>query len=167
MNFTPKSHVRSVVSGILTIAVMGLIGWLNHVAPGPASISATNNALTVQKLLQTSNPVRIVPAVEFAASPGLQIASPEHYQTVSWLKNKNWWKRNAPIIGGAGGGALIGGLAGGGKGALIGGAVGGGGGYLYKHFRNHHQDHHNYNQQYYNNNQNYNNQNYNHQYHHR
>jgi hypothetical protein len=38
-------------------------------------------------------------------------------------------KRTAGFIGGgAGGGALIGGLAGGGKGALIGGLVGGGGG---------------------------------------
>ncbi len=61
------------------------------------------------------------------------------YQPVSsWYKNKHWWKRNAPIVGGAGGGALIGGLAGGGAGALIGGAAGGGGGYLYKRYRNHH-----------------------------
>src|SRR5438132_3515085 len=43
-----------------------------------------------------------------------------------YLKGKG--KRTAAMIGGAGGGALIGGLAGGGKGALIGAALGAGAG---------------------------------------
>ncbi|MGZ4814114.1 MAG: hypothetical protein ACXVZV_01805, partial [Terriglobales bacterium] len=46
-----------------------------------------------------------------------------------FAKGANHNKRNAALIGGgAGAGALIGGLAGGGKGALIGGVVGAGAG---------------------------------------
>src|SRR4051794_17954878 len=131
MNFTPKINGRTVVSGILTIAAVGLFGWGSYVAPAPAPIVATQDVFAVQKSFQTSEAGLVVPAVETFA-PGSQMAKPEYYQPVaSWYKSKHWWKRNAPIVGGAGGGALIGGLAGGGKGALIGGAVGGGGGYLY------------------------------------
>jgi hypothetical protein len=141
MNFTPKTNVGLIVSGILTVAVVGLIGWVSYVAPAPAPIVATQDAFTVQESVQTSVP--IVPAVELAPAPGLQTARPEYYQPVYHrYKNKHWWKRNAPIIGGAGGGALIGGLVGGGKGALIGGAVGGGGGYLYKRSRHNYHRHH-------------------------
>jgi len=136
MNFTHKINVRPVVSGVLAVTVMGLIGWINHVAPAPAPIVAAQDAFAAQKFVQTSGAELIVPAI-YAPAPGFQVAKPE-YQPASWYNRKSWWKSNAPIIGGAGGGALIGGLAGGGKGALIGGAVGGGGGYLYKRHRNHH-----------------------------
>lgn len=63
--------------------------------------------------------------------------APATYQPV----DDSWLKRNAPIVGGAGGGALIGGLAGGGRGALIGGAAGGGGGYAVKKIRDHRRKH--------------------------
>src|SRR5260370_11124243 len=130
MNFPPKINDRPVVRGILTIvAVVGLIGWISHIAPA------------VQEPLQTS---ANVPAVEMTPAPGLQAAKPDYYQPISWYNSKHWWKRNAPIVGGAAGGALIGGLAGGGKGALIGGAVGGGGGYLYKRSRHSHNHNHSY-----------------------
>lgn len=69
----------------------------------------------------------------------LQAATPEdNVYMAAWYNNKHWWKKHAPIIGGAAGGGLIGGLAGGGKGALIGGAAGAGGGYLYKHLKDKH-----------------------------
>src|SRR6266481_4131331 len=123
MDFTPKINVGSVV--ILTIAVVGLIAWVSDVAPALAPNVAKQDAFAVQKSFQTRLP--IVPAVELAPAPGLQTARPEYYQPISsWYKSKHWWKRNAPIVGGAGGGALIGGLVGGGRGAIIGGAAGGG-----------------------------------------
>jgi hypothetical protein len=130
MNFTPRIRAGSVVGGILMIAVVGVIGWGSHVASTP--IVANQNATAV-----AHSP--IVPAV-LVSAPGFQEARSYYYQPVTaWYKNKHWWKRNAPIIGGAGGGALVGGLLGGGKGALIGGAVGGGGGYLYKRSKRHQQ----------------------------
>jgi hypothetical protein len=128
MNFTPRVD-KAIAGGILTIAVVVLIAWVSHVVPATAPI-ARHDAF---QSFQTSNPAPIVPAVEQGRTPG--------YQPIAWYNNKHWWKRNAPIIGGVGGGALIGGLAGGGKGALIGGAVGGGGGYLYKRSRHHHYHH--------------------------
>jgi hypothetical protein len=141
MNFTPKTNVRPVVSGILTIAVVGLIGWVSRVASAPSPIVAIQDPFAMQESLQTSDPVPIIPAVEL--SPGLQTVRPDNYQPITaWYKNKHWWKRNAPIVGGAAGGALIGGLAGGGKGAFIGGAAGGGGGYLYKRLKHHPHHHH-------------------------
>jgi hypothetical protein len=143
MNFTPKTNVRPVVSGILTIAVVGLIGWVSRVASAPPPIVATPDAFAMQESLQTSDPVLIVPAVELAPGPSHQTVRPGYYRPVSsWYKDKHWWKRNAPIVGGAAGGALIGGVAGGGTGALIGGAAGGGGGYLYKRLNHHHRYHH-------------------------
>jgi hypothetical protein len=130
MSFTPK------VRGILTIAVVGCIGWISHIGPTTAPV------VTAQKSFQISEQTPVVPAIELRAMSDWQAGGPGRYQLISsWYKNKHWWKRNAPIIGGAGGGALIGGLAGGGKGALIGGAAGGGGGYLYKRLRH---DHHHY-----------------------
>jgi len=143
MNFTPRNNVVDhVANGILTIAVVGLIGWVSHVPSEPAPIIETQDAFAILKSLQTSNPVPIVRAVELAPGPGLQTVRPGYYQPITaWYKNKHWWKRNAPIVGGAAGGALIGGLAGGGKGAFIGGAAGGGGGYLYKRLRHHHHGH--------------------------
>jgi hypothetical protein len=139
MNFTPRSNVGHIVTVVLTIAVVGLIGSVSRRASVPPSIVVTQDALAMQRSLQTNDPVAIVPAVELAPGPSLQTVRPDYdYQPISsWYKNKHWWKRNAPIVGGAAGGALIGGLAGGGKGALIGGAAGGGGGYLYKRLKHH------------------------------
>ena len=127
MNFTPRVKVRTIASGILTIAVVVLIAWVGHVAPVTAPIVTRHDAY---QSLQTSNPAPIIPAVELGQTSG--------YQPIAWYNNKHWWKRNAPIVGGAGGGALVGGLLGGGKGAIIGGAAGGGGGYLYKRYRHSH-----------------------------
>src|SRR5215831_3824399 len=72
--------------------------------------------------------------VDSAIMPAVQVGTTSvYYQPVThWYKSRSWWKKNVPIIGGAAGGAAIGGLVGGGKGALIGGAIGGTGGYLYK-----------------------------------
>jgi hypothetical protein len=139
MNFTPKTNVRPVVSGILTIAVVGLIGWVSHFGFSSAPIAATQNAFTVQESFQGDT----VPAAEQAPAFGLQTGNNGNYLPISaWYKNKHWWKKNAPVVGGAAGGALIGGFVGGGKGALIGGAAGGGGGYLYKRMHHHHRHYH-------------------------
>ena len=127
MNFTPRVKVRTIASGILTIAVVVLIAWVGHIAPATAPIVGRPDAF---QSFQTLNPAPIVPAVELGRTSG--------YQPIAWYKSKHWWKRNAPIIGGAGGGALVGGLVGGGTGAIIGGAAGGGAGYLYKRHKQHH-----------------------------
>ena len=133
MSFTPKIDSRPVVRGILTIAVVGLIGLAGQFVPKLTPIGATGEAYALQKIYRASDQAPLVYAVETAPAVGIDSSRPNYYQPVSsWYKNKHWWKRNAPIVGGAGGGALIGGLAGGGKGALIGGAIGGGGGYAYK-----------------------------------
>jgi hypothetical protein len=135
MKFTPKINVGLAASGILTIAAVGLIAWVSYVAPA-APIVVKQEPLAVQESFQTSGRGSIIPAVELIPAAGLQRATAEDYLPISaWYKSKNWWKRHAPIIGGAAGGGLIGGLAGGGKGAIIGGAAGAGGGYLYKHMR--------------------------------
>jgi hypothetical protein len=143
MNFTPRGNVGRVVTGILTIAVVGLIASVSRLASVPPQIAPTQDTLAMQKSLRTNDFVTIVHAVALAPGLGLQTVRPEYYyQPISsWYKNKHWWKRNAPIVGGAAGGALIGGLLGGGKGALIGGAAGGGGGYLYKRLKHHHYHH--------------------------
>jgi hypothetical protein len=148
MNFTPKMSVR-IIGGILAVAVVGSIGWDSHVAPAPTV--ATQNTFATQKYFPTNNRIPMISAVAIMPAAGLQTALPEGYtyQPIThWYKNKYWWKRNAPIVGGAAGGALIGGLAGGGGGALIGGAVGGGGGYAYKRIRRHEQRKHSYQHQY-------------------
>ncbi len=135
MNITPKINVRTVDRGVLIIAVVGLIGWVTHFALAPPPTAATGDGIAAREFSQTR---AIVPAVELTPAPVLQTARPEYYQLAAWYGSKHWWKRNAPIVGGAAGGALIGGLAGGGKGALIGGAVGGGGGYVYKRVHHRH-----------------------------
>jgi hypothetical protein len=130
----PKINLGLVAIGILTIAAVGLIG--SHVVPAPAPIVVKQEPLAVQNSFQTNERVSIIPAVELIPVASLQRATAENYLPVSaWYKSKGWWKRHAPIIGGAAGGGVIGGLAGGGKGAIIGGAAGAGGGYLYKHMR--------------------------------
>ena len=134
MNFTLKS---SVVSTILATTVA--IGLASPVASAPPQILAPQGAFTAQPPANDAAP--IVTAVELTGS-GSRTVRPDYFQpTSSWYKNKHWWKKNAPIIGGTAGGALIGGLAGGGKGALIGGVAGGGGGYLYKRLKHRHYRH--------------------------
>jgi len=137
MDFTPKKLLRPVLGGILTIAV-GLIGWgwRNYSAPSP--IVLMQDSFAEPHHFQTDN-IRLVPAILISTTPGILTAPAASYQRIShWYGSKHWWKRNAPIVGGVGGGALIGGLAGGGTGALIGGAAGGGAGYLYKRYNHHH-----------------------------
>jgi hypothetical protein len=134
MRFTPKKSVRSLIAGTLTVTVAGLLGWLYQFGPVPST--APQQPYTVEQTLPAAHSVPIL------AVSGSQDLSGYSYQPVSsWYKNKHWWKRNAPIVGGAGGGALIGGLAGGGTGALIGGAAGAGGGALYKHYHHRHHRH--------------------------
>src|SRR5262249_32035826 len=118
MNFTPKLYLVCALGVLLTIGeASGMSNYSSHVALATAP---TVQADTV-----------FMPAVQL----GTQSA---YFQPVThWYKNRYWWKRNAPIIGGAAGGAAIGGLFGGGKGAIIGGAIGGGGGYLYKRHKRH------------------------------
>ena len=129
MHFASTLNLRRVVGGTLSVAVLGVTGWVNPVIAAPAPIQTR----------QASDIVAVLPAVDRVPAPGLQTAKPDYYQPVAhWYGSKHWWKRNAPIVGGAGGGALIGGLAGGGAGALIGGAVGAGGGALYKHYHHRH-----------------------------
>src|SRR5262245_22681145 len=119
MKFTPKVFIG--ILGVL-LALGVAIGMSIHPSRVPSS-----TAVVVQ------DNAAVIPAVQIGSAS-------DYYQPVSsFYKNKSWWKRNAPIIGGAGGGALVGGLIGGGKGALIGGAVGGGGGYLYKRHKRHEQ----------------------------
>jgi hypothetical protein len=139
MKFTPKFNVVPIVCGVLTITAAGWNESVNRVGSAPAPIVVMQDT-AVQKSFQTNGSVRIIYTVEQIPPASTQRVTGENFLPVAWYKNKYWWKRNAPIIGGAAGGALIGGLAGGGKGVIIGGAVGGGGGYLYKHFRD--RDHH-------------------------
>jgi hypothetical protein len=140
MNFTRTIQAGLLAGGILIIAV-GLIGLGNHLAPTPGI--AAERAFAVDGSLPFSG--RISPATVGTSlyAPDDQAARPASYRPVTaWYKNKHWWKRNAPILGGAGGGALVGGLVGGGTGALVGGAVGAGGGYLYKRETHHHHEYH-------------------------
>jgi hypothetical protein len=136
MDFTPKIGVKRSLYGMLAMAVVGFMAWVSE--PAPTQIAATHDTLALHESYQTSNAMLVMPAAERPIGY-LRSANSEYYQPIShWYNNKHWWKRNAPIIGGAGGGALIGGLAGGGTGALVGGAIGGGSGYAYKHYRSHH-----------------------------
>ena len=126
MNFTPKTEVRRFVGGILTAAVMGITPLASHAAPAPTSYA-------VEEAVQAYSP-----AVGAVPAPGFQTAQSDFYQpVVSWNGTKHWVKRNAPVVGGAAGGALVGGLVGGGAGALVGGALGGGGGYAYQRHQRH------------------------------
>jgi uncharacterized protein YcfJ len=126
MNFTPKTEVRRFVGGFLTTAVMGITPLVVNAAPAP-----TNYA--IEESVQAYSP-----AVGSTPAPGLQSAQSYFYQPVVSLQGaEHWVKKNAPTVGGAAGGALVGGLVGGGAGAVIGGAVGGGAGYAYQRHRHH------------------------------
>ena len=143
MDFTPKTKGRPVACGVMAITAVGLIGWVSHLILSPAPIVATQDVFLGRSSLQTIDHLQNVPAEDSARVWGLPMTRHPYYQPISaWYKSKGWWRKNAPIVGGAGGGALIGGLAGGGKGALIGGLAGGGGGYLYKHLKQRHDQHH-------------------------
>jgi Glycine zipper len=137
MNVTPRFILGSLLSGILAVVMVGMTGLSRYASPLPAP------AVTLQASLAASD---LVPAIAYGT------AKPAEYQPVTaWYKSKHWWKRNAPIVGGAAGGALVGGLVGGGTGALVGGAIGGGGGYLYKRHEEHHRHHyHNHEAHYHN-----------------
>jgi len=136
MNFTPKIKVGTVVGGILALTVVGLIGW-RYIPPTPRI--AHQNTCSVEQLFGANEVPHLCP-VEAVYRSRFPSAKPLYYQpATAWYKNKHWWKKNAPIVGGVAGGGLVGGLLGGGKGALIGGAVGGGGGYLYKRHKSHEQ----------------------------
>jgi hypothetical protein len=134
MKFTPKLIVGSVATGVLA-AGTGLMAWFSS-----PSTTRTQDTLAVQDSFQSYSHAAIIPAVQMIPAVDFQRATPgNNYIPVShWYKDKGWWKRHAPIVGGAAGGGLIGGLAGGGKGALIGGAAGAGGGALYKHLKDKH-----------------------------
>jgi hypothetical protein len=136
MNFTSKINPGPTISRVLPIVVLGFVGFA-----APARMIAMPNTLAAPIVVQGGD-VLVFPAVELAPQAGLQGPAQANIQPVThWYKNKHWWKKNAPIVGGAAGGALIGGLAGGGKGLLIGGAVGGGGGYAYKRLEERHHRH--------------------------
>jgi hypothetical protein len=139
MYFTSKKILGSFAGAVLIAASLASIGGDTRARSTPATPTQNNPA--VIRHFQMTKLVWMVPAEE--SNAGFPKARSDYYQPVTaWYKNKHWWKRNAPIIGGAGGGALVGGLLGGGKGAIIGGAVGGGGGYLYKRSKRHHEYHH-------------------------
>jgi hypothetical protein len=69
----------------------------------------------------------------------------QHYQTAGEQARHHQHVNTAKRVGiGAGGGALIGGLAGGGTGLAIGALAGGGAGYLYDRHMHHHHHHYHY-----------------------
>jgi hypothetical protein len=141
MNFTSRTNVQRVLSAFLILAVVGLTGWLNHAVPVPAAVNRGQNTFIAPGAAPMDDVLQNGP--QAVTTRAFQMANGAYYQPISsWYKNKHWWKRNAPIVGGAGGGALVGGLVGGGTGALVGGAVGGGGGYVYKRSRRHHHHYH-------------------------
>jgi len=143
MTLTLKSGVKA-IAGVILVTALVVNGWAGHVGP---TRTRTQAAFAGQGSSQQHEQLPIIPAMLQAQSPVPQMVLVEHQHEKAWYKNKHWWKRNAPIIGGAGGGAIIGGFAGGGTGAIIGGAAGGGGGYLYKRLK--HSPHHEHQQQNY------------------
>lgn len=143
MIFTSKSGGKA-IAGVFLATALVMNGWAGYVNP---TRTRTQVAFAQQESFQTNERSLTVPALLQAQAPGPHTALVGLQHEKAWYKNKHWWKRNAPIIGGAGGGAIIGGLAGGGKGAIIGGAAGGGGGYVYKRLKHGH--HHEYPQQNY------------------
>ena len=143
MVFTSKSGVKT-VAGVILATALGVNGSTRCVDPTLARIQV---AFALQKSCQPDEQSLVVPAMLQAHAPVPHTVLVGLQHDMAWYKTKHWFKKNAPIIGGAGGGAIIGGLAGGGRGAIIGGAAGGGGGYLYKRLKRNH--HHEYPQQNY------------------
>ena len=135
MYLTSKFKAGALLSAFLLIAGAEWLARTRYAAPTPAAVVATPAILRVGEPFTHSVPV--VPAVDHSSAYVYQTPQQQQHYYRHGHK-QSWARRNAPILGGAGGGALIGGLAGGGKGALIGGAVGAGGGALYKHFHHHH-----------------------------
>jgi hypothetical protein len=133
MKFTPKSYVVPIICGTLIITAGVRNKTMNRIGPASQPTVALQDTATTFK-----TDVPVFTAVERIPLAGIQAATRDDVLNVKWYKSKHWWKRNAPIVGGAGGGALIGGLAGGGVGAVIGGAAGAGGGALYKHYHHRH-----------------------------
>lgn len=138
MKFTSRFNVLPIACGIL--AIVGLNESAHRVGSAPTPIVAMQQT-ALRDSFKTDNSVPIIPAVERISPGSAQGAIAGNFLPIAWYKNKHWWKRNAPIVGGAAAGGLIGGLAGGGKGLIIGGAAGAGGGYLYKHYRDHNHHH--------------------------
>ena len=126
MSFTLRVS-RAIKSLAIMTAAVGVIWYFGQAVPTQLPAAARTGAVTVMPAVLQSS------------------ANVYHYQPVSaWYKSKHWWKRNAPIVGGAGGGALVGGLVGGGTGAIIGGVAGGGAGYAYKRHLKHKRNSHYY-----------------------
>lgn len=138
MKFTPKSYIVPITCGLLIVAA-GRNNGINRIAPAAQPTVAVQDTSALSTTFKTNGNVPIVPAVERIPLADVQASAADNFLPVAWYKSKHWWKKNAPIIGGAAGGGLIGGLAGGGAGAVIGGAAGAGGGYLYKRHKEHHQ----------------------------
>jgi len=132
MMWTPKLRIGSVIRTTVAVAAVGLLGWLSQVTPG------TQSAIVTHETIPVISNIHLIPAIDVGTT------YPRYYLPVTtWHGTKHWLKKNAPIVGGAGAGAVIGGIAGGGTGALIGGAAGGGAGYIYKRATHHHHYHHN------------------------
>src|SRR5689334_12363904 len=91
MNFTPKIYI-AVLGAILALGVA--IGWKSSHAP------------------RAFQPTVAAQDAYVAVIPAIQLGSPNDYYlpVSSWYKNKSWWKKHGPVVGGAGGGALVGGL---------------------------------------------------------
>ena len=139
MKFTPQSNTGAVIGGVLAIA-MGLAGIGRSAVRSSVDPSQASLDQRAAEEWDTGR-VQLTPAVDWAPARAAGTAQQEDYRPVSsWYKSKHWWKKNAPIIGGAAGGAVVGGLVGGGHGALIGGALGAGGGYAYKRLKHHHSE---------------------------
>ena len=111
------SNVGDPFSGTLAQSVH--VGGVTVIRAG-ASVSGTVVAARKQGKFKGEGEL----GIQLSRVGGYGITTQEYEQTV-----KGKGKRSAAMVGGgAGGGALIGGLAGGGKGALIGGLVGAGAG---------------------------------------
>ena len=64
MSFTPKIESRPVVRGILTIAVVGLIGLAGQFVPKLTPIGPTGDAYALQQIYRASQQVPLEYAVD-------------------------------------------------------------------------------------------------------
>lgn len=131
MNIAPRFSSVSAASRILKLAAVVLFGWSGQ--PGLAR-TVQPEVLAARESNGVAGSVPVTVTSGLLPASGLQTAA-QVLPASDWYKSKAWWKRHAPIIGGAAGGGAVGGLLGGGKGAIIGGAAGAGGGYLYERHR--------------------------------